>query len=331
MDFTIAVLDGVLPSALSVTLDILGAANRFARVAGAREARWRILAPQGRVELGQGLSLDAEPLTSRSRLGRSMLVIPGLQLLPPSGGAEQPSMEAYLAERMAGDDVQVLARLARSHHARGGSVAASCSSALVLGAAGLLDGRHATTHWRLAQLLRARHPACLLDVRRMVVEDGGVVTAGAAMAQIDLMLMLVTRSQGPTLTERVMRYLLLDERPTQAVHAAAAHLAGHDGLVGGLERLVEEHLPQRLSVAAMAGLLHVSARTLERRVRDSTGQSPRSFVQAVRLRRATHLLETTCLPVSEVAARVGYSDPTGLHRLAKQLAQRAPGQLRRPG
>lgn len=329
MDFTIAVLDGVLPSALSVTLDILGAANRFARAAGAREVQWRILVPRGRLELGQGLGLDAQPLTSRSRLGRSTLVIPGLQLLPPPGGAEHESMETFLVKRMAEDDAQLLARLARVHHSRGGSVAASCSAALVLGVAGLLDGRHATTHWRLADLLRARHPACLLDTRRMVVEDGGVVTAGAAMAQIDLMLMLMTRRLGPTLTERVMRYLLLDERPTQAVHVAAAHLSGHDGLVGGLERLVEQHLPQRLSVAAMAALLHVSARTLERRVRDSTGQSPGSFVQAVRLRRATHLLETTCLPVSEVASRVGYSDHTGLHRLAKRLARSSPGQLRR--
>jgi transcriptional regulator GlxA family with amidase domain len=163
----------------------------------------------------------------------------------------------------------------------------------------------------------------------MVVEDDGVITAGAAMAQIDLMLLLVTRSHGPTIAQQVMRYLLLDERPTQAIYAASAQLSGHDGLVGGLERLVEQHLPRRLSVQAMAGLLHVSSRTLERRVQAATGQSPKAFAQAVRMRRARHLLETTTLSVAEVAARVGYSDPTGLHRLAKGIVQRAPGQLRR--
>lgn len=329
VDFTIAVLGGVLPSALSVTLDILGAANRFAQAAGAREARWRVIAPGGRVELGQGLSLDAQPLSPRLRLGSSVLVIPGLQLLPLTGDIGAESVESFLTGRLGDPDVQLLAQLARAHHARGGTLAASCSSALVLGVAGLLDQRHATTHWRLAELLRARHPACLLDTRRMVVEDSGVITAGAAMAQIDLMLLLVTRSHGPTIAERVMRYLLLDERPTQAVYAVAAHLSGHDGLVGGLERLIEQHLPQRLSVEAMAGLLHVSPRTLERRVRAATGQGPKAFAQAVRLRRARHLLETTALPVTEVAVRVGYSDHTGLHRLAKGLAQRAPGQLRR--
>jgi len=328
-DFTIAVLDGVLPSALSITLDILGAANRVAQMRGGRQARWRVLASQGRVDLGQGLGLEAQPLTSHSRLGASVLVIPGLQLLPLGGGAGAASVEDFLVARLAQPDVRLLARLARAHRARGGVVAASCSSALVLGEAGLLDTRQATTHWRLADLMLARHPTCRVDTRRMVVEDDGVVTAGAAMAQMDLMLMLIARSHGAGVAEQVMRYLLLDERPTQAVYAAAGHLAGHDGLVGGLERLVEQHLPQSLSVETMAGLLHVSPRTLERRVRAATGQSPKAFAQAVRLRRARHLLETTALPVSEVAVRVGYSDHSGLHRLAKGLLQRAPGQLRR--
>jgi transcriptional regulator GlxA family with amidase domain len=329
VDFTIAVLDGVLPSSLSVTLDILGTANRFARSTGAREARWRVLAAGGRAELGEGLAAAADALTPRSRFGASTLVIPGLQLLPAGGDPRSYQIEEFLATRMDAPDVQLLAKLARAHRARGGMTAASCSSALVLGEAGLLDGRCATTHWRLADLVRSRHPACQLDTRRMVVEDDGVITAGAAMAQIDLMLLLVTRSHGPTIAQQVMRYLLLDERPTQAIYAASAQLSGHDGLVGGLERLVEQHLPRRLSVQAMAGLLHVSSRTLERRVQAATGQSPKAFAQAVRMRRARHLLETTTLSVAEVAARVGYSDPTGLHRLAKGIVQRAPGQLRR--
>jgi transcriptional regulator GlxA family with amidase domain len=328
-DFTIAVLDGVLPSSLSVTLDILGAANRFARLAGVRQARWRVLAAGGHVALGQGLAVTAAALTPRSRLGRSVLVIPGLQLLPEGAGCTGLQLEELMAERMAAADVQWLARLAATHRARGGAIAASCSSTLVLGEAGLLDGRHATTHWRLTDLVRARYPACRLDSRRMVVEDDGVVTAGAAMAQIDLMLLLVTRSQGPTIAQQVMRYLLLDERPSQAAYAASAQLSGHDGVVGGLERLIEQHLPRRLSLQALADLLHMSTRTLERRVVAATGQSPRAFAQAVRMRRARHLLETTPLSVAEVAERVGYCDPTGLHRLAKSLMRQAPGQLRR--
>jgi transcriptional regulator GlxA family with amidase domain len=327
-DFTIAALDGMLPSALALTLDVLSSAAQCAQAAGARPPTWRLVAPAGSADLGLGLNVRAERLGPRTRLGRSVLVIPGLRLLPPQHARSADIDGAYLARRLAEPDARCLAQLARAHRARGGIVAASCASVLLLGDAGLLDGRHATTHWRLAELLRARHPRCALDTRRMVIDDGGVITAGAAMAQMDLMLLLVARHCGRAIADRVMRYLLLDERPTQATYAVPTQLASHDGLVGGLERMVEQHLPQPLSIEALAQRLHVSSRTLARRVRAATGQSPKAFVQAVRLRRARHLLETTTLPVSEVASRVGYSDHSGLHRLARTWMQESPGGLR---
>ncbi|WKB51423.1 GlxA family transcriptional regulator [Eleftheria terrae] len=329
-DLTIAVLDGVLPAALAITLDTLVAANRGADRHGQRPLTWRVVGSHPNIDLGQGLSLAAEPLSPRMRFGRSVLVVPGLQPVPAgqlTGGMGQRTA-AFLAERLAAPDAACLAMLMRAHHERGGTVAASCTSVLMLGEAGLLAGRAATTHWALAGLLQSRYPDCRLDISRMVVEDSRILTAGAAMAQMDLMLLLLRRCIGHAVTDNVMRYLLLDSRPSQATYAIWSQLASQDEIVGRIEAIVDASLPQLPTLAELARQLHVSERTLARRVQRATGQTPLALVQAVRLRRARHLIETTPLALAEVAARVGYTDPSGLHRLTSKVLQSAPGRLR---
>ncbi|MCW7540079.1 helix-turn-helix domain-containing protein [Aquabacterium sp. A7-Y] len=329
-DLTIAALEGVLPASLAITLDTLAAANRMAAQAGQRELSWRVVGSSASVPLGHGLSLAAEPLSPRLRLGRSVLVVPGLQLLPPepTRGARRPDMHGYLVERIGRPDARCLAALMQAHHARGQVLAASCSSVLLMGEAGLLDGRTATTHWAIAGLLQARYPQCRVDATRMVVEDERLISAGAAMAQMDLMLLLLGRCMGHRVAERVMRYLLLDSRPSQSTYAVWSQLAVQDGIVGRIEAIVEARLPDAPGLAELAAQLHVSERTLARRVQRATGQTPLVLIQAVRLRRARHLIETTRLPLAEVAAQVGYTDPSGLHRLTSKVLRTAPGRLR---
>lgn len=329
-DFTIAALQGALSTGLTMTMDILGAANQCARAAGAREARWRIVGWGDTLTLANGLSIATDRLSSRTRIDGSVLVIPGLRLTADNAKGDEASPIPYLSGRVAEPDAQQVAAIAARHHERGHVVTGSCSSVLLLGEAGLLDGRRATTHWCLTEMLRLRYPACELDTTRMVIEDDRVITAGGAMAHMDIMLCLVRRHYGERITEQVMRYLLLDHRPTQSTYAAWAHLAMRDPLVARLETLVEEQLPQVPSVEHIADALHVSARTLARRVQHATGQSPKALIQAIRLRHARYLLETTTLPLPHIAERVGYSDTSGLHRLAAKITRCAPGRLR-PG
>lgn len=162
----------------------------------------------------------------------------------------------------------------------------------------------------------------------MVVRDGPVVTAGAALAQMDLMLLLIADVYGRDVADLVGRYLLLDGRPTQSCYMALSHLRSVDDTVSRLERLIEASLPEVPSLAVLADRLHVTEKTLARRVQRATGQTPGAVVQAVRLRQARHLLETTRLPVAEVASRVGYADATALRRLTLKTLRLAPGQLR---
>lgn len=337
-DFTIAVLDWALASSVAVTLDALRSAERIAENLGRRTHRWRVVGSGETVPLSNGLSVPAEKLTATTDFGSSILVVPGLGLDHPALAAvpipaAKPGMArrydwAVVARRIELPDARLLADRARAHGAAGHLVAASCSGVLVLGEAGLLDGRTATTHWRLNNLLQQRYPACKADVSQMVVRDGNIVTAGAAMAQMDLMLVLIRDVYGLEVADLVMRYLLLDGRPTQSCYMAWSHLQSTDDTVKRLEKMVEKSLPEVPPLAVLANSLHVSEKTLARRVQRATGQTPGAVIQAVRLRHAQHLLETTRLPIAEVASRVGYADATALRKLTLKTLRLAPGQLR---
>lgn len=334
VDFTLAVLDGTLASSIGVTVDTLNAARRIATALGRPAPTWRVLGGSACVRLTGGLMMAARPLAEveAGSADRSTLIIPGVGIEPEPGTpplcVEQRLSATAVAARLQQPDALALADFARRHHDAGNRVAASCAAVIILGNAGLLDGRRATTHWALNRYLQNTWPRCTADVTQMVIHDGRVVTAGAAMAQMDLMLTLLREHSGIEVADLVMRYLLLDGRPTQSRYMAITHLAAGDDTVRRLEALVEASLPEVPTLAVLAERLHVSEKTLARRVRRATGQTPHAVIQAVRLRHARHLLESTRLPVSEVASRVGYADATALRKLTLKTLQLAPGQVR---
>ncbi|GAA5165026.1 GlxA family transcriptional regulator [Viridibacterium curvum] len=325
MDFTIAVLDGALASSVAITLDALTAASRLSAIRGGRALRWRVLGTGTQAALSSGLSVPTTPLSPRLRLDGSVLLIPGIAIVARPGERYDP---ASLGERLDAPDAQLLATLAARHHDNGGLVAAGCSAAFILGNAGLLSGRSATTHWRLAGYLQQRQPDCRVDINRMLVVQDRVITAGAALAQMDLMLYLIRHALGAEVADLTMRYLLLDDRDSQAGYMIWSQLNQQDPTVQALEALVEKSLPMVPTLSTLAEALHVSEKTLTRRVRSATGQTAQDLVQAVRLRRARHLLESTRLSLDEIAVQVGYADATALRRLTLKTLNTTPGRLR---
>jgi len=218
--------------------------------------------------------------------------------------------------------------LLRAHVARGGRVAAGCSAVFLLAFAGLLEGRRVTTTWWLAPLLQRMEPACRVDAAQMVCADGPIVTGAAAFAQTDLMLHLLRDACGAPLTALLSRYLLVDGRNTASRHALPEALATGDELVARIVARVEQALPEVPSVASLAKALCMSERTLARRVQRATGHSTRTLLQSVRLQRARALLERSRMPVEQVAAAVGYDDPTALRRLLRKRAGVSPRAYR---
>ncbi len=161
----------------------------------------------------------------------------------------------------------------------------------------------------------------------MVVESGRVVTAGAALAHLDLSLWLV-RQRSPQLAALAARYLIVDPRPTQAAYAIPDHLAHADPIVERFEAWACRFLQERFSLDAAARSVGTSTRTLARRVRDVLGRSPVSYLQDLRVERAIHLLQTTDSGVDEIAAAVGYSDGVSLRTLLRRKTGRGIRELR---
>ena len=317
--FLILALDGVVDSSLALTLDSLATANRVAAARG-RDVRLEatLFCPgRRRIVTGMGATFSVAP---EVRIGRfDAVVVPGLGL------ASAEEIDRFFARRSTAPVVAWL----RDVGGRCPLVAASCSSVFLLAEAQLLKGRTATTTWWLSANFRERYPEVELDEARMVVESKGVVCAGAALAQIDLMLHLIARAASPGVSRDVSRYLAIERRPSQARYMMLSAVAGLGADIGAVERWIREHRSRSFTIAEMARALGMSSRTLDRRVRAATGQGASRFVQRLRLEHAAHLIETSELPISEVAARVGYSDASTLRRLIRRDLGVNPSALKR--
>ncbi|MFF5975518.1 GlxA family transcriptional regulator [Streptomyces sp. NPDC012769] len=228
--------------------------------------------------------------------GLDRLTAADLVLVLPSAGFRTPSPPAVL-------DALVAA------HERGALVAAHCVGAFVLAAAGLLDGLRATTHWRFADLLARRHPGVIVEPDALYLDQGRISTGAGAAAGFDLCLHLIRREHGAALANTIARDMVL---PSHRDGGQAQYLAAPVPENGEDERLAEvlawarEHLHEPLPVAELARRALMSKRSFARRFAAATGTTPHAWLRDLRLSGAEELLETTDLPVEEIARRVGY-------------------------
>ncbi|PZG00773.1 GlxA family transcriptional regulator [Micromonospora deserti] len=199
----------------------------------------------------------------------------------------------------------------------GARVMSICTGAYVLAAAGLLDGRPATTHWRQAAHFQRRFPAVQVRPDVLYVDDGDVLTAAGVAAGIDLCLHLVRRDHGSEVANRLARLCIVPpwrdggqaqfiERPVPEPATAATTTTVREW---ALQRL---HRP--LSLADLAAHGRMSVRTLTRRFRDEVGMTPGQWLTRQRVHHARHLLETTDLTVDRVAAEAGFGTGASLRQ-----------------
>ena len=312
-------LDEVVDSSLALTYDTIETANRLAGFNG-RNLRFgtTFFHPgRRRIRTGMGASVAVKPEVRVERY--DALIVPGLGL------ATTGEIEAFFSMRSSRAVVDWLRRVGP----RLPLVGASCSAVFLLAEAGLLAKGRATTTWWLAPVFRDRYPDIELDEACMLVESEGIVCAGAALAQVDLMLHLIARAASPDLGREVSRYLAIDERPSQARYMMMSAMAGLGDDVGEIERWIRRNRSRSFSMEEMAKSLGMSTRTLDRRVRLATGKGPSQFVQRLRLEHATHLIEASDRPLREVAEEVGYRDVSTLRRLLRRHLDLNPTEMRR--
>lgn len=316
MRLSVLVLDDVFDTGLSAVLDALDTANGLAAELG-RESRpfsVTLVGVRRRARTHSGFQVSLQPFGAGRR--PDAVIVPAL-------GAKMP---APLLEALGRRDVREACALLRSVSQQGVLLGAACTATFVLAASSVLDGRSATTSWWLAPLFRERFPKVDLDESRMITESSGVITAGAALAHLDLALWLVRR-KSPELASAVARYLTFDARPSQAEYVIPDHLAHADPLVEKFEGWARRHLAD-FSMSAAARSVGTSERTLQRRLRRVLGRSPLSYVQDLRVEKAVHLLQTTGASVEAIAEQVGYQDGVTLRTLLRRKTRRGVRELR---
>ncbi|WP_306325539.1 GlxA family transcriptional regulator [Streptomyces venezuelae] len=267
-----------------------------AHVAGPDAPGYRVtvVSPRRRVVASGGVSLDVRPPREVD-----VLVVPGFERGP---GTDLDALLAGLAPET---------EAIRAQAAAGTAVVSLCVGAFLLAGAGLLDGRRATTSWLYADELAGRCPAADVRPERLVVTDAGVTTTAAFSAMYDFALDLIRRHSGDRVARTTARVALVDDARTSQTPYVDPRLLPRPG--AGFSRLVmrrlDQNLAERYDLGALAEACRVSTRTLLRRFAEETGHSPLAHLQASRVRRARHLLETTDRTVASVAAAVGYQDP----------------------
>lgn len=318
MRIDVLVLDGVFDLGLAALLDTLATANELAPNVPGPRVRFEVRTLGLRPDVHTALGFKA-PVVALEQVPRASVV------LLPALGCKTPETICAALER---SDVREACDWVRQRHSQRARLLAACTGTFVLAETGLLNGGSATTTWWLGPTFRQRFPEVKLDDSTMVVEHGRCITAGAALAHLDLALWLV-RSKSPTLATLVSRYLLVEARTTPALHAIPDQLAHADPLVEAFERWARGHITEQLSVEDAARAIGTSPRTLARRTQRVLGRSPLGFVQDLRVEQAIHRLRTTDASVDDIAREVGYLDGVTLRNLLRRKTGRGVRELRR--
>ena len=215
--------------------------------------------------------------------------------------------------------------------ARADRVASVCTGAYVLAAAGLLDGRRATTHWSWCDDLQRRHPAVTVERDPIFVVDGPVRTSAGVTAGMDLALALVEEDLGPRVALEVARWLVVFVKRPGGQAQFSAQLAGQSAdrvPLRELQAWIADHLDADLSVPALAARACMSERNFARAFKAETGMTPAVYVEALRVERARLALESGGAPIDAIARRCGFGTVETLRRAFARRLGVSPGAYR---
>ncbi|MFD5819511.1 GlxA family transcriptional regulator [Streptomyces sp. NPDC059618] len=265
----------------------------------------------------------------------SVRAVPGFTISTPYGLDRLE--EADLIAIPVGDDFHTrefppdLLEALRQAVARGARVVSVCVGAFVLGAAGLLDGRRCTTHWRYAEALTERYPKARVEPGVLYVDEDPILTSAGTSAGIDACLHLVRKLQGSDVANAIARRMVVPPHreggQAQYIERPVAQY-GEDG-VREVLTWAERNLDQEISVEQLSARACMSPRTFARRFRAETGTTPYRWLLAQRVLSAQRLLENTDETMEAVAARTGFANAAALRYQFVHFLSTTPNAYRR--
>ncbi|HEX3699644.1 MAG TPA: GlxA family transcriptional regulator [Phenylobacterium sp.] len=264
----------------------------------------------GAVASSSGVALHADPLTEGAI--DTLLVAGGIGV---DAASRSPAMIDWI----------------RAAAGRARRVASICSGAYVLAAAGLLEGKRATTHWSRSNDFPRRFPNVRLEADRIFIRDGEVWTSAGITAGIDLSLALIEDDLGVKVARRTAQVLVVHHRRAggQSQFSALLDSGGVHGRFAELMDWVRERLGEPLNVEQLAGEAAMSPRHFARAFRAETGLTPAKAVERLRLEAARLRVETSADPIDRVAEAVGFGDPERMRRAFLRAFGQPPQAIRR--
>ena len=238
-----------------------------------------------------------------------------------------PTLEAPIAKQAAEPWLEWL----REQHSTGVILSSVCAGAFLLGETGLLSKRKATTHWGYAEDFKQRFPDVALDVDRIIIEDGDIVTAGGAMAWTDLGLRMVDRFLGSQVMNETARALLIDpSRREQCYYSAFSPNFTHgDAAILKVQHWLQRTQAQDIDLSTLASCAGLEERTFLRRFHKATGMTSTEYCQRLRIGEAKDFLQFASTPVEQIAWKVGYSDVSAFRKIFKRIVGLTPSEYRR--
>jgi AraC family transcriptional activator FtrA len=309
-EVAVVVYDGVTAFELGVACDIFG--SDWSADFGVAWYQLSICgASSGPITVDEGFSMLAPHGLDRVSQAGTVIVLPTehLELVPP---------EIFEALRAA--------------HAQGRRIVSFCTGAFVLAAAGLLDGRRATTHWSECAELARRYPRVAVDAGVLYIDDGDILTSAGSAASIDLCLHLVRGDYGTGIATQLARQLVVPpHRAGGQAQYIESPLPDFDSpnLFTDTVVWLEDHLDEALTIEDLAGRAAMSPRTFARRFAATTGTTPFQWLVARRVQLAQHLLEESDLPIEAVADRSGFCTAGNLRKHFSRAVQTSPQAYRR--
>lgn len=297
-------------SSLAIPLDTFKGAGMY----------WNILndrAPEPLFDV-KTVSVDGNPVQTYD----------GLELKPDASIAEVDDSDTILIPPSDASEVlepETVSWL-REAHAKGADIASICLGAFLLAKTGLLNGKNATTHWGYANRFRKEFPKVRLKQGEIITDEGNLLCSGGANAGGDLALYLIARYQGKEVADQTARVMVMDgDRRSQSPYLMYRFDKNHgDKPILTTQIWLEEHFSENVTVSLLADKVGMSRRTFERRFKQATGESPRRYIQRIRVEKAKRLLQEGSMTFDEITYVVGYEDSSTFSRVFKENAGLSP-------
>ncbi len=322
MNVAIISIDGCYGSSLHGLVDVFVVANAHIKKHSANSKpffKWQFFTSNSEsIKTSNGLSMCHE-LAEHSNESFDVVFIPGV--LYEGAKAFDKKLKQH----------QPLYQWLQKQHHSGAIICANCTATFFLAESGLLNGKKATTVWWLEHLFKQRYADVTLTFNDILVEEGRIITAGAATSHFQLGLLLLRKFTQEIIVQQTAKTMLIDTRkvsvsPEQLLSVSREH---NNELVQKAQEWIQNHLNESFTIKDITNDIATTERTLTRHFTDTLAITPMKYVQNLRINNAKYLLETSDLPLDKIIEKVGYQDRSGFSKLFNKLVGMPPISYRR--